>query len=284
MTTSLSSDKNAIRWVVALGVEAKAIRQKYNMKRVSRSGPFPIFKNAENCAWLTVSGVGRVNSAAATMYLHQVSDAPPWATWINVGISGHKNNIYGHLYLIDKITEDATGRVSYPGTVITTELPRAALVTVDRPLTSYNNDSLLDMEASSFFEMACKVTNQQLVLILKIAADSPAFDIDKLTEEIVGDLVSRNIERIEETADKMINLVGHEYYRLRLPDEYQGIIDRWRFSQTEQHHLERLIRRWNVIFEGKKLMPLIDRCRSGKSVLKELSVKLDSFEIDWCDV
>ena len=183
-----------------------------------------------------------------------------------------------------KITEDATGRVSYPGTVITTELPRAALVTVDRPLTSYNNDSLLDMEASSFFEMACKVTNQQLVLILKIAADSPAFDIDKLTEEIVGDLVSRNIERIEETADKMINLVGHEYYRLRLPDEYQGIIDRWRFSQTEQHHLERLIRRWNVIFEGKKLMPLIDRCRSGKSVLKELSVKLDSFEIDWCDV
>ena len=97
----------SIRWVVALKAEARAICQRYKMSVVFKKRLFPLYKNSDGTHWLVISGVGRVNVSAATIYLHQQSNAPLWAGWINIGIAGHKFSNYGKLFLIDKITDNS---------------------------------------------------------------------------------------------------------------------------------------------------------------------------------
>ena len=104
----------AIRWVVALKSEAQAICEKFQMKLISDWEVYPVYRDKACIHWLTISGIGRVNAAAATIYLHQVSSAPPWSGWINLGISGHRSFDYGSLHLIDKISDKLTGRSLYP--------------------------------------------------------------------------------------------------------------------------------------------------------------------------
>ena len=79
----------AIRWVVALKCEAEPIIQYFKMDCYINTGPFSVFCDREKEHWLVLSGVGQINSASATTYLSEISDAPPWAGWINIGIAGY---------------------------------------------------------------------------------------------------------------------------------------------------------------------------------------------------
>ena len=271
----------AIRWVVALEPESIAIRKKYQMTRVAHSGPYPVFTDATDCHWLTISGVGRVHAAAATMYLHQVSNAPPWAGWVNVGIAGHAAGTYGTLYLVDKIIDKSTGRSGYPGPVISSTLARGSLMTVDKPETNYGNDLLFDMEGSAIFEIACRLSCQQLVLVLKIVSDGPNIDIAELTSKMISDLVSDSISEIFKIVGKMEILTKKEHDRLELPVAYYAIKKKWHFSQSQEYRLMHLVKRWQATAQNKKLIPYVGECKDAKSVIRKLSIKLDNHEVDW---
>ena len=274
----------AIRWVVALEPESIAIRKKYHMTRVFHSGPYPVFKDEADCHWLTISGVGRVHAAAATMYLHLVSGAPPWAGWVNVGIAGHGAGTYGTLYLVDKIIEQSTGRSGYPGHVLSSTLARGSLMTVDKPETNYRNNLLFDMEGSAFFEIASRLSCQQLVLVLKIVSDGPNVDIAELTKQIISNLVSDRISEIFNLVGKMEMLVEKECDRLELPVAYYAIKKKWYFSQSQEYQLMHLVKRWQATAQNKELMSYVGECKDATSVVQKLSIKLDNHEVDWAKV
>jgi len=275
------SERIAIRWVVALKSEAIAIRKKYRMTSVAPEGPYPVFKDSTGCHWLTISGMGRVHAAAATMYLHQVSKAPPSAAWINVGIAGHRVATCGALYLVDKITEKSTGRRGYPGPVISSSVARSCLVTVDKPETDYESDELFDMEGSAIFDVACRLSNQQLVLVLKIVSDGPNLNVKNLTSEMISDLISDNINDISNIVGKMELLTEQEHDRLAFPDAYYSILKTWHFSQSQKHRLMQLVKRWQATIQRNDMMSYIVRCPDAKSVVQKLSIKLDGYEMDW---
>ena len=279
--TSLMGERIAIRWVVALIPEAIAIRKRYRMTLVVHEGPYQVFKDPTDCHWLTISGMGRVHAAAATMYLHQMSKAPPWAAWINVGIAGNSAGTYGALYLVDKITEKSTERCGYPGTVISSFVARGSLVTVDKPETSYESDELFDMEGSAIFDIACRLSSQQLVLVLKIVSDGPNLSVQNLTSEMISDLVSDNINVISKIVSEVERLTKQEYDRLKVPDSYHTITNKWHFSQSQKHRLMHLVKRWQATVQRKDLMPFLEDCPDAKSAMKKLSIKLDEHEIDW---
>ena len=96
-------EKFSIRWVIALKDEAEIIIQQYRMKLLSENSVFPIFKNSEETHWLILSGIGRHNASAATLYLYEKSKAPKWTAWINIGIAGCGVGHFGDLCLVDKI-------------------------------------------------------------------------------------------------------------------------------------------------------------------------------------
>ena len=193
---NIMGENVAIRWVVALKSEAEAICKQFQMKLDATSKVYPIYRDQTGGHWLTISGIGRVNSAAATIYLHQVSSAPPWAGWINVGIAGHGSYDYGSLHLVDKIFEKNSNKMFYPRFITSSDISRSELVTVDAPEIEYKTASLFDMEGSSFFDTACRLTCQQLIILLKIVSDGPKYKLTDLTKERTSELIQKNLEEI----------------------------------------------------------------------------------------
>ena len=273
--------RTSFRWVIALSPEARVIRETYEMTSFAPEGPYPVFKDASGFHWLTLSGVGRVHAAAATMYLHQISKAPPWSAWINVGIAGNRDNPYGTLHLIDKITERSTGHRSYPAPAVTSNLVRSSLVTTDQPESSYNVDELFDMEGSSFFNIACRLSCQQLVLLLKIISDGPSNHVKNLTNRKITNLVSHNIHEISKIVSEMEFAILREHDRLRLPDVYNLIITKWHFSQTQKHRLKQLVKRWQIFSPKAEIMSYLNDSMDAKSIINDLSVKLNNQLLDW---
>ena len=275
------NDRATSCWVVALKTEAAVIREKYKMASAGQAGPYPVFKDATGRNWLTISGIGRVHAAAATTYLHQVSQAAPWALWINVGIAGNKRGDYGSLYLVDKITERSTGHVFYPRPMILSAMGRSSLVTVDTPEVNYRSDDLFDMEGSAFFNIACRLSCQELVMLFKIVSDGPNFDIGELTPEKIFNLVSSAIDDISDMVVEMTPFKEKERGRLALPIGYDSITEKWNFSQSRQHQLKHLLERWHAFFPKEIPLSYLEGSPDAKAVIHNLTVKLDAHKIEW---
>lgn len=268
-------------WVVALKSEALPLCDKFKMTLVDHEAPYPIFKDLDGYHWLVISGVGKVQAAAASMYLHQISKANRWTAWINIGIAGQKESKFGKLYLIDKITEMSTGKVWCPGTVISTITARGSLMTVDKPEIDFKKGDLFDMESAGFFDVVRRLSCNELVLVLKIVSDGPFNDIKKISPEIIKTLMFNNIDEIESIIFKMEHLVRQEYQRISLPNEYVKVIRKWHFSRFRKHEIKSLIHRWNIKFPEDNLLSFLNECKSARSVIYKISSHLDSCEIDW---
>ena len=76
MNQKILNSNMSIRWVVALKAEAEIILDEYNMNFDPEFTLFQVFRNFEKTRWLILSGIGRHNSAAATMYLYMIICTP----------------------------------------------------------------------------------------------------------------------------------------------------------------------------------------------------------------
>lgn len=271
----------AIRWVVALKEEAIPIREQYNMVTVEGDGIYPVFRDKEEKHWLVISGIGKINAAAATMFLSQISNAPPWTAWINIGIAGHGKSDFGTLHLVDKIIEKSTSYIWYPAPAIFSSLSRQSLCTVDCPETMYCGEYLFDMEGSSFFQISNYLSCQQLVLILKIVSDGPNSSVKILTKKNISNLITANLEKICFAVSDMEQLSLKESRRLSLPTEYLSITDNWHFTQTRSHKLKNILRRWQAVFPGKDPMPHLSESPNAAAVIKKLADMIDHHRINW---
>ena len=274
----------AIRWVVALKSEAEAICKQFQMKLDATSKVYPIYKDQTGGHWLTISGIGRVNSACATIYLHQVSSAPPWAGWINVGIAGHGSYDYGSLHLVDKIFEKNSNKMFFPRFITSSDISRSELVTVDAPETEYKTASLFDMEGSSFFDTACRLTCQQLIILLKIVSDGPKYKLTDLTKERTSELIQKNLEEILNFVNELWKISCIEKSRLMIPAEFEIISRTWHFSQARKIRLKELVRKWAALYPNKGIAPYIGKCKDADSVISTISDKLNGHEINWGEI
>ncbi len=277
----LIKETAAIRWVVALKEEAAPIRSYYNMMPVEVGGAYPVFKDNEGKHWLVNSGIGKVNTAAATMFLNQISDAPPWTAWINLGIAGHRNSECGTLYLIDKVIDQSTNYIWYPSPAISTSIDKQSLCTVDQPETNYFGDDLFDMEGSAFFQISSNLSCQQLIVILKIVSDGPSFNIKKLTKNKISSLILSNLQQIYSTAANMEHLSSKESHRLNVPQAYIPITNNWHFSQTRAYKLRDILRRWQAVYPDQDPMFHLTENDDAASVIVKLLGMINRHQINW---
>ena len=271
----------SVLWVVALKAEAKPIIDELELIPVKMQTNFPVYHNKKESNWLIVSGVGKNQTTAATNYLREISNAASWSAWINVGIAGYGHDSYGALYMIDKVTLETSNIVLYPGVTLLTSLPRAGLLTVNKPKLDYSGQDLIDMEGFSFYETASKFTCRELLAILKVVSDGPKSDVRALSSERIFKLISNNIKEIITLGSKLENSSKSEFKRITPPNICDQIKKTWHFTVSQEHQLNMLVRRWLAVFPESTLLSTIKNQKNSKSVITLLSRKLGKYEVDW---
>jgi len=265
-------------WVIAIKPEAHSVIEHFSLKRdeAASRGGFPVFRNEESSVWLTISGPGKVNSAAATAWLEAKSSAQiavP-SIWINFGIAGGNAGKLGEVFRAGKVKDESTGRSWFPQTVWKKkyDLPVTTLITVDRPTENYpEGNTLVEMEASGFLPMAWKFAGSELAQVFKVVSDNSKNQICDIDVNLVRKICGAALEKMLSLLGAMEGLLEEEAGRLADPELFAEICDRWHFSVTNRHRLRRLLQqRAARDFEGP---PLSMECleqrnfRNGKEII-----------------
>ena len=270
----------SIRWVVALKAEAISIIEKYKLVSYDHAGLFPIYKSKLHDIWLIVSGVGQVNSAAASIYLFEKSTKLQNSIWINIGITGFESN-YGNIFKVDKIISQNNNKTFYPSTVVKNRIPYATLLTVDKPDINYSRDYMIDMEGAAFFQTVSKISSHELILILKIVSDNLSNDIKKINTINIQNLFRDKLPLIKECLSEYIEISNEERIRNKQPKEFNDLVSKFHFTISQQHVLKTLVKKYNVLYPNKNLIDFIKDCKDSKSVINKLNTLIDQNLVDW---
>ncbi|MDH3695640.1 MAG: hypothetical protein OER96_13845 [Gammaproteobacteria bacterium] len=222
--------------VTALACEAKPIRRYYDLSSDTDKRAFPIYKN-ENIR-LIVSGVGKINAAAAVAYLHGL-DEKQSSAWLNIGTVGHSNLDIGDLTLIDRITDNATQVSWYPPIVYKHNVSTNALLTVDKPETEYQGESAFDMEASGYYPTATRIATGELVQCIKVISDNSQTSAESINAGKLEGLIAGNMDEIDQIVQAINGL--HGTLPINNLQEFKILTGAWRFTTTQRHQLNELL-------------------------------------------
>ena len=145
---------------------------------------------------IVLTGIGKVNAAFAvgrTFHHGLTRQDLSSDVIINIGTCGSKD-LHG-LFIVNKITDDATGRDYYPDILRVEGLNEASLITVDEVKTDPEPGYLYDMEGSAIYQAGSKLISPDRIIFLKMVSDNG--DVGGVTEESVNELVESFLPEIE---------------------------------------------------------------------------------------
>ncbi|MDP7034260.1 MAG: hypothetical protein QF752_07175 [Planctomycetota bacterium] len=272
-----------IRWVVALPFEAQLIRNRLQISTLVSQKPYRVFRNADGQHWLVESGVGSNHAAAATMYLHQVSQAQPWTAWINAGIAAHATLPLGTPCLIHQIHQASSGQVHYPTVVFPTECTRGRLITVDRPEAECPEEAFYDMEGAAFFAIASRLSSQELAMLFKVVSDhgmgpETRIDLERLSKDFVASL-----DTLEPVVTALQELSSAESERLGSPPALETLLSQMHVSVSQEHQLRDVLKRWNARFPATCALTEVNHLSDCRSILEFLNHRLSSTPVQWSE-
>ncbi len=186
----------------AIHPEAK---QLISLLKLKRDLEFPVFELYRNDEFtLIISGIGKVNTAIALattiQYLKGLGYLISTSTLVNFGLAGGTEELeIGELYYIQKITDHATDSNYYPDLIYINDLTPAVLTTFDRPVLRAKHpeltNTLVDMEASAFFQTANKFLAIHQIHVIKILIDHLTPQDFKL--ELLTELIEQKIDLLK---------------------------------------------------------------------------------------
>lgn len=267
----------ALTILVALHCEAKPIIDYFRMRKIS-SSPFAIFANPEKTIQLIQSGVGKIRMAAATTiaYCHPNlgENNKNSMTWLNVGIAGSSQHAIGDLILANKIIEHATQKAWYP--FVSKFHHQSLLTTCDTSQTIYPEQSMIDMEASAFFQTAnCFVTKEQ-IQVAKIISDNNIDTQQQINPKTVEGLVAARINIIANIANDLLMLSNQEQ-QLASFVHTEKFHAKWHFSYSQTLQLQEYLRRWQIIFKQEDAFAFCQYEKNARAVIQLILTKLDTY-------
>lgn len=261
----------------ALPCEAQPLTQHFKLTELKQFDLFRIYQSEDKEISLTITGIGKINTAAAVSYHHACMQTNASDAWINIGVAGHANMAIGQARLINKITNEHDNTRWYPQIIFTSPCDSTALITLDKPSENYQ-DAMFDMEASAFYQMAIRLGTAELIHCLKIVSDNTTQASTKVTADMVKTLVSNKIRLIENLIECLKPLSAEIYSITSEPKHYQYCIEKWHFTQSESIQLTRLLRQWSIRLPDEDIMQSIANNKTGKSVLNTLRDKINRSE------
>ncbi|MDP4180092.1 MAG: nucleoside phosphorylase [Bacillota bacterium] len=161
--------------VTALMIEARPIIDHFKLKKDLSSHAFEVYKNTYII--LIVSGLGKVKSAMAVVYLISVYSISGNNVIINIGFCGAGNNKHeiGSLLYINKISDMDMGKDYYPDVFAGIKIPEEAIRCYSRVIKREDfdgqEDFYCDMESSGFIVAANKFFYAHQIAVLKVISD-----------------------------------------------------------------------------------------------------------------
>lgn len=247
-----------IHIITATNSEAKFFINYLDLKRINSIKEFQVYFNEKFS--LTVSGIGKINSAISVCSTYHELGEIKNNCWINIGIAGHASSIIGELFIINKIIDSTSLKTYYPYSPNIDKINQLSCTTYERVDSQYS-DSLSDMELTGFYQTANKYSFRELIHSLKIVSDNKEkpFDydekdkIEKLFEvkkkyfdiffEKVMDIWSKNIEDEKKIDKKISNLLS----KIKTTkSEYEQIKKLLKLTYLKKKKIE------NNIFMGEK--------------------------------
>lgn len=230
--------------VVALDSEARPIIHALGLKARTPRGVFPVYLHDD--VSLVVSGIGKVNAAAATTYLHLVTGEQADEGWLNVGVAGHANQPIGTGAMAARITDAATRCQWHPSPICNERLNAWELITVDRAEHDYNDAAMYDMEGSGYYATAQRFSTAELVQCYKVISDNREAPAHRVTVKSVQRLITDHLEAIRAVIQR-INRFAQAYAQRQVEPEVLARFTRqWRFSARQRRRLHQVLKRWLV--------------------------------------
>ena len=271
---SLASADIPVNFIIALNSEAQPLIEHFGLEPEQRLGRLRVF--ARDHIRLVISGIGQTAAATATGYLGALT-GKQIPVWVNVGVAGHPNAGLGDGYLIDKLIEEATQRPQFPSVPFRSPLPSTTLRTVTTPQTDYPQEALYDMEGSSFFEAATKFSDIELVSLVKVVSDNRQHPVERITKQLLYDLVKANIDAIGEVVDKLTTLASKQ----DVVDDSFAIcwLNERRASATQKLQFTGLIQRLSCLAPETDTEDLLRPCSDAREAIAVLEKTLDTVRL-----
>ena len=271
---SVTSADIPINFVIALNSEARPLIEHFGLEPEQQSGRLRAF--ARDHVRLIISGIGQTATATAVGYLGAMT-AQEMPVWINVGVAGHPDAALGQGYLIDKLVDEATQRPQYPSVSFRSPLPSTTLRTVTSPQTDYPEDALYDMEGSSFFEAATKFSDIELVSLVKIVSDNRQHPVEKITKQLLYELVKTNLEAIVDVVDKVRILASKQDV---VDDSFaKHWLSQRHASATQKLRFAGLIQRLNCLAPETDAEALLRNCSDARAAIALLEETVDAIQL-----
>ncbi len=267
-----------IHFICALKCEARSLIAHYRLKHRADSEAFPLYTSPDKQISLTISGIGKVNAAAATAFTHAFLLTGKQDVWLNVGIAGHRDMQIGEITLAHKIIDQTNNYAWYPQIIINPPCPSMEVLSCDEPITNYT-DVLFEMEAAGFYATACRFATSELIHVIKIISDNQQQPAEKMSESFVAELVNNQLTVIDQISDSLSLLANEVGNTNGIPDYYEQIIEQWRFTHAEKLILKSCLNRWHVLCPDENPMKEIDKSLHGKEVICQITNKLDTYPV-----
>lgn len=235
--------------VIALDCEARPIISHFGMKSVGGSNAFRIYQN--DTTHLIISGVGKVSAAAAVAYLQGRYFDRRDAAWLNIGIAGHKVEPLGKGIQAYKIIDHTTGKTWYPP--ISKQISGGTVLTVDKEVTHYENNTFYDMEAAGFFAAATHFSTLEIIQSYKVVSDNSASPIENIKKATVEKHITDNIENISELSQHLDKLSEELSTISADPEYYDTCITNWHFTAYQRNQLRQLLTRLQARDAGQDI-------------------------------
>lgn len=188
-----------VYYVCRAHVEAKPIIKSYNMKRDMNCRYFEYFES-EN-AGLIISGTGKINAAAAIVYMLSKSCIKNTDIAVNFSIGGSYKRNTGDLILADKIIDIDEEKAYYPDVLIKNAFVEGTVETYSNTEIAENAADAFDMEASGFFEAASKFLSPNQIQVIKLIAFNSIEGIDSDYKDIDVNNVYKIISYVDNMQD-----------------------------------------------------------------------------------
>lgn len=223
--------------ITALPCEAHAIIRHYRLKHLADHHAFSLYRATDNSMQLCLSGIGRVNSAAAVAYSAAQSPTGMDSGWLNFGIAGHREFAVGTVFQAHKVIDDATEKTWYPGLLFGKNLQSDNVRSFDHAQNSYQDQRGIDMEASGFYPTALRFAPAERVQVLKIVSDNPETPSQNINKASVQKLIATHFSPIQsyidELRDATNNALDPEFEAVN--ELADSVLHRWTATQHLTH-------------------------------------------------
>jgi len=258
----------------ATALEARVLIDHYRLVRCANRHAYPLYTDKEQEIRLIITGIGLIPAAAAASYAY---DHNPHSCFVNIGIAGAQSAPIGSGYLINRLIDPLISKAFYPFVNSLRSLPATTLTSHAQALTHYPEQGLVDMEGAAFWQSATRLVTQEQVQLFKIVSDNSQQPLSQFDISVTPDLIQQQMSAIDCVIKKMLTLSQNEHQQQPKTQKMQNaILQHWRFSQTQQHQLQELCRRWLVICPDTCAIENIRDAKNAKQALLLLQQHIDN--------